>query len=638
MPYSQEILDFFNRNAEQDWFAASAPSLRPFYSDSAGHRLGPEQAAAGHGYPFVAGDPAIAAKIGDISVEFSQDIFKKTLPENLYPVSVTEFCSDIGLPKIPGGDSHIFPSLGKTPSEMSLLDWANLPVGEMDIFKAKASGVLPEGPYIVLQGGNGTVLFDSRHGNPLNGNPQPGGKKATTYYRTSLVTDLGATISRDYKTHYWVQVWGDGCDVHRVIVFERISSNNFVVPGLVWRCVTPQYGMIDGSCVSIAPPSVIFRPKGTNHTPVTVSEPKPVENLRGSAVILSPGSNTVIKPDTWRQSGLEFSFGAGKGTGRAKRDTLPVKQEVYLQSINGVRCDSGGNLQVGAKACYSFSRVVDWDGIYGRYSYQPGKILMTSTCQACCQCADYVDTYEDERVLADLYTQITQNMIDLHSRYESSLQSFQEAVDFHPIKIITEPIDATNLAVGISISNTVKIRHNAGDIDLEGKGRCLRNVFLFMEFEYEGQESTEERTCEIVDGSVYRRNHMKAVDFVEPKVWRTVNHSPRYVIAGTYPNFWAYFEGINPGATAVLNFVLRWPEPEMPGNNILTLDAYSCPCFGTSDDETSPLSGVGRDFGEPPALSSKAAYLYHIMPIDEQGNRILIHAVLPTLQKAYYDK
>jgi len=163
-------------------------------------------------------------------------------------------------------------------------------------------------------------------------------------------------------------------------------------------------------------------------------------------------------------------------------------------------------------------------------------LMVGNDCTACCDCQDYVDVANYLNSTRDNYQKLGNKVQNLRNIYHENRERWLAAalcVSNRPLRVRILPQICPFLDVAIQYCNQTN--------------ECQRDVELKVNFE----TTPSETSAEIVPGFSFIKGASRVPG-------RATGATERYNIAGTYPEFTAYFDAIWPNQSAIVRFRLNF--------------------------------------------------------------------------------
>jgi hypothetical protein len=323
---------------------------------------------------------------------------------------------------------------------------------------------------------------------------------------------------------------------------------------------------------------------------------------RKGAIKLANGFNTTIDvaaqaSEDGERLATTFTFGAAPGSGKGKfgpacddeaTDTVGV-----LRRLNNITGDNSGNFTLDALECYRIERPILEvlnPGPPRQVRVRDHALKVSNDCGPCCECEDYINTYEGIRRLRNRYAELDARAKAVRALYISNRQRFIDSAECRVndrLRVVVRPLCPDEVAVAIGYCN------NSDD--------CLRGLVIPISFQHSASEASlsecdaettyngdgsPEATCNSTfrsgnrDENPAQGNNGSALDF--------------YQLGGEYPHFYAAWERVDPGALAQVTFRLKFPNSQEGDQVEISVDAYN-----VESTVGVPLTGKGAKFPIP---------------------------------------
>jgi len=322
------------------------------------------------------------------------------------------------------------------------------------------------------------------------------------------------------------------------------------------------------------------------------------EPQQGSVRLLNGFNTTIEKLEIAAADGerlttslvISAAPGLGKGKFGPACDEAATDTPGILRRINNVQGDVSGNFLLDATGCYRIERpvlgiIAEIDQIR-HVQVRDHTLQVSNDCGPCCDCEDFLNTYEGIRRLRDRYAALFDRAKAVRDLYIKNRARVIESADCRkndPLRIVVRPMCPDEVAVAIGFCNNTD--------------ECLRNLVVPINFEFEGTSSFSECDADteytggyapaVACNSTFRSGNREE----SPVNGNSGGDMDYYQLGGTYPHFYAAWERVDPGGLAQVTFRIKFPVSQAGDQVEISVDAYSA--SGTTGV---PLSGSGTYF------------------------------------------
>lgn len=322
---------------------------------------------------------------------------------------------------------------------------------------------------------------------------------------------------------------------------------------------------------------------------------------RQGPLVLANGFNTLIEQSQLAIEDGErlvttLTISAAPGLGKGKYgpacDPETTDTAGVLRRINNIQGDSSGNFTLDATGCYRIERPVLSvlaEGPPRRVRVRDNSLKLSNDCGPCCECEDFINTYEGIRRLRDRYADLfarAKAVRDLYIKNRNRVIDSANCRKNDPLRVVIRPLCPDEVAVAVGFCNNTD--------------QCLYNLIIPISFEYtsanvsfsECNADTQyngtgepDITCNSTfrsgnrDENKSQGNSGNALDF--------------YKLGGEYPHFYAAWERVDPGGLAQVTFRVNFPNSQEGDVAEVSVDAYA---IGQSNV---PLTGTGSKIPIP---------------------------------------
>lgn len=513
-------------------------------------RLAVDQHQGGDDYPFTDPSADIRNLIADL--EFRHEV------GDVAPFYIAEVMLSEGLPYISGTSSII------DWRTATVADWNALSPAQKTTYESEGSTppeevALYHDMDLVIRDDGGSLGVDTRD---LSYNKSP-------YY------------DADSNLLYYIHVWWDESVFVRVVQYTQTESESapsmwplYFIPEsavLSIRATLPEREIVDSIAVYNEP----------DDTGVL---------LLDGPLLLEGGYNIQLTQDADTNT-IRIDCIGGVGAGRFTRDETSTR---YVKSINGVAPNPRGELWLTGSKCYKIAQPIASIQSIDPFlvAMQPATLQFQNDCTPCCKCEDTLLLYERMRELSARMSTLTNRLTQAKAQYEEAVNRF----DLFRTTQIANPLRVATLANGED-----RLTYGVGYCNIESS--CLRNVVVLLEFNYEIGSTTWNSSGvssgAMVSGSVFRHNTLRQPVLLEDGSWKTRKVPTPYTIGGSWPYFWAFFDGLEEGEDALITFDIEFTGVSPGANVALTVDAYAVSDAAVVSGTQSPVSG--RLWGEEPS-------------------------------------
>lgn len=447
-------------------------------------------------------------------------------------------------------------------------------------------------------------------GNELGYFPDP---PTVSNPREMTIVDANGTVVFNTGTasSYMSQEWGDDYLVH-----EWKSSSPFKILRVVQHLVkneddpitnypsyyTPEFAELDPRVAVFAKDMVRTLRDETSENKSGRIRIKAGHNIK---LTVEEADSTALRPQTT----IVVDCVPGAGAGRYDPG---CKESPMFKTINGIRADSSGNINVDAGDCHRVERpIVDYTDGDDTLSVLNHTIQVFNDCQACCSCENFINSYEAIRNIRDKYADLIERIHAVRDNYISNLERWNQQRRCRMAQTL-------QVAVAPECSDTVTIAAGVCNRTED----CIKNLVIVFSFQYtdaagDNDEFTglpiaantvysgiETATPSIVCGSSNRSGNF------EPNTRRgfSTNIPSFYQMGGTFPYFYAVWDRVMPGSLAAVYFDVEFPDSEPSDSVEVVIDAYAVPDDVPLDLNTEGPPIPGYTFGSGPTTEEAKSY------------------------------
>ena len=267
---------------------------------------------------------------------------------------------------------------------------------------------------------------------------------------------------------------------------------------------------------------------------------------------------------------LDVSPGLGDGKYGDCTDPEFVDETVgAIRRINNISGDPSGNFTIDATDCYRLERPVikQQAGKITKATVRNHTLKLSNDCGPCCECQDFINTYEGIRRVRDRYADLFQRALRARDTYVKNRQRFLDSADCRvkdPLRVVVRPICPGELGVAVGFCN------NSSD--------CLRNLVLPISFEFNGDDDSctaatvysGDDKPQIVCNTTFRAGNREE----NPLSGNPGGKFDYYQLGGTYPHYYAYWERVDPGGLAQVTFRIKFQDSQPGDFAEIAVDAY----------------------------------------------------------------
>jgi hypothetical protein len=165
-----------------------------------------------------------------------------------------------------------------------------------------------------------------------------------------------------------------------------------------------------------------------------------------------------------------------------------------IKTVNGVKPDSYGNISIATKECY-------WTGLEGTgdatdyTATTTGQIDFNNNCSPCCECNDFVKTYEGIRRLHTKFKAIGSRSMTVRGQHYANQNRWSAARtcrEENSIRIFALPLEGAKTSILVSFCNVSQV--TIGPIRLEvdlSSGENLGNIESVIWYPTDASSPTE---------------------------------------------------------------------------------------------------------------------------------------------------
>lgn len=321
-------------------------------------------------------------------------------------------------------------------------------------------------------------------------------------------------------------------------------------------------------------------------------------------VRLANGYNTVLTVEPLElvdggrvQTEISIDVEAGSGKGRFGPACDDDDGQPIVRRVNNQQADVSGNFTFDAAECLRLERpvleVLSEDP--PQVSVRANALKLFNDCGVCCECQDFINTYEGIRRLRNRYADLYLRALAARDTYLSNLTRVQNSFDCRiedNLRVVLRPVCPDELLIAVGFC------HTGSD--------CLTNLIIPISFQYvdapgEGftaATSTVSTTPEIICNSSFRAGN------AEQNPQRGVSsksHEP-YRLGGKWPYYYAVWERVDPGTLATVTWRVGFPGSGPADLVEVVVDAYSLPELAVTElsgpsSSIIPIEGYGTGSG-----------------------------------------
>jgi len=404
-----------------------------------------------------------------------------------------------------------------------------------------------------------------------------------------LISDAQDRVVFDTRdaTEYKKIAWGIG-----KVILEWATADGEVLRVVFYRTWSPEDTPITWACY-FEPVEAILDPRSYQMIPKLVQSISIVTDItnplldtavgEASKVIFQGGYNTeflIEDPEIVDGGklirGLTVDFDPGAGLGQYPGCD---EEERYIRRINETEPDDRGNLLIDATDCYRLERPIAdsessssaisgvYSGAYRNVDVVKATLKFSNDCGPCCDCEDFINVYEGIRKLDNKYQELGQRAEIVRDLFRTNKSRWETQIACRVndrLRIAMQPVAPCRLAVAVALCN--------------GTDEPLKNPTLNLAF------SASRPGC-VVCNTTWRKGNVDASTGTPPA------RSKPYKLGGSWPNFTAQFDCINPAEQGYVSFVLQFDGCQESDNVVLNLTCTDCGDLPAARDET----GLIRD-------------------------------------------
>lgn len=285
--------------------------------------------------------------------------------------------------------------------------------------------------------------------------------------------------------------------------------------------------------------------------------------------------------------------GSGKGKFGPACDEAATDTPGVLRRINDIQGDASGNFLLDATDCYRVERpvlgIVANIGEIRRVQVRNHTLQVSNDCGPCCECEDFINTYEGIRRLRDRYADLfarAKAVRDLYVRNRQRVIDSANCRKNDPLRVVVRPLCPDEVAVAIGYCNNTD--------------ECLRNLVIPISFEFTGTGSLSECDAntdysgsgepDVTCNSTFRSGNREE----NPAQGNNGGALDFYQLGGEYPHFYAVWDRVDPGGLAQVTFRVNFPGSQPGDQAEISVDAYA-----TGTTTSIPLTGKGAKIPIP---------------------------------------
>lgn len=388
-----------------------------------------------------------------------------------------------------------------------------------------------------------------------------------------IVRDAEENLIFDTRAadRYWTSVWDD-----RLLVVEWIRTHqvadNPAKPGVcrivVHTAWSPDHPQPRTYPLQMLPARAVLDERTVIVQPMRVTSIKVFDSITEQdlrfdryQIELDLGYNMRADVENLSQEGRKHwrvTLHAEPGAGIGKAPCLQPP-EPLLRRINGRGPGPGGDFQLGTDDCLRIDRPIV--GMQGPHVIvREAAVRLSSHCQVCCDCQDFINVYEAERRIRNRLANLRNRVSVLVQQYRELIQKWHQqsqCAEKSPLRValLRDPNDATRITLVAGCCNTT--------------GRCLRDLYFELDFRRLGpagckdeigqplkSDTTAGVSAEVVCGRTFRFNNVNP-NYRPLQYGRWPKPGEQYMLGGAWPSFWARFDGTLAGYLAYVTAELK---------------------------------------------------------------------------------
>lgn len=416
--------------------------------------------------------------------------------------------------------------------------------------------------------------FGQEYVSPPDGVPEPTHEFDVLVVDADNRTVFDSTLAQTFRKQVWgdrllILEWLKDGEVLRVVQFLTWSSDE--TPRTYHDHILPTAADLDSRCLERLPPRVQSIQVG-------------LTTLR-EAIQLVNGYNTTLVVDTPTATdggvaGSSILVGAAPGSGRGRYDGC-LDQEVYIRRIAGAAGDAQGNLRLDATGNYRLERpsTLDEDTVPSTAAFEPATLQLHNDGSPCCECEDFVNTYQAITNLWHQYQDMGDLAEDVRDRFAILLSQWSDRQNDCYDRRFRLGLVASGsqvLSIQVVLCNTTGATlHNVPvvvDIDYTG---------CFMDSEGEGEE--EEEPEAVPNAGLICGQTIITGDADLPSSGNVF--AAGELLEGAFSVYNYTFGRILPGARGTLSFQVKFFPDRCPAPVEVTVTAKATLNAGEDDEE-----------------------------------------------------
>lgn len=348
-------------------------------------------------------------------------------------------------------------------------------------------------------------------------------------------TEASKFVSRAWGDRLHVYMWETTDAILSIVVHTKWGDT--ADPGMEPRKydtnIFPENAVIDER-------SIERRPKRVKSVQVVLDNYTKLglDFVEGFNMEINPAGEVIRGNKLFNRIEMRATPGAGLGIFPGC-DPTPL----VIRKINNVPPTTAGDFFMSANECYYVRQpsVIESDGSY----VTAATLQFGNDCVPCCGCEDYVATGEYMNRTRDKWAALGSDAESVRDQYHANRDRWYDSkccFERHPLRLVFQPQLCPFLDVALQFCND--------------EADCVGPLQLNVEFEeidgFAGSSASTSLVPEIVPGFTYIKG-------ASAQPYRRGGAVERYTMGGAWPNFTAYWDGVDPKQSVWVRFRLKFP-------------------------------------------------------------------------------
>jgi hypothetical protein len=405
-------------------------------------------------------------------------------------------------------------------------------------------------------------------------------------------------------------IQGDILDVLRVVTYIPAEETSFPKFAIL------DNGMLDGRAVGRTSARVITLGVDGAET-VTVGGDG---NKRG---VLTAGYNTELAvvagtPDDGgrRTNVFTLTMEPGLGAGRYSVDCDQV-DNWGIRRINNIEPNSYQDFTFTTEenSCTRIQRPITEEIDDPWYDCRSVKVRnaaleIDGDCPPCCSCDDFIAVYESVRNLTDVLRDYVDRAHAVRDWLNGTVLRMEQQRDCradHRLRAYAQSECPDKIACSIAYCNSTT--------------ECVKNVLIPISFDYRDTLNPDIVAVTKYTPSISGYAAKEICGFTKRAGNVSENYiyqlAVPYVLGGTYPHYWVYFDAIEPYSMGFVTFFIEYPHSQRNDFARFAVDAYSLrdpPLVSSAEESLPVLPDNGYVIGSGPGTISDVCIDWRLVP------------------------